>query len=67
MVVAFMRPGLPVAVLEEHLNATSQQVFPPRTHGGPQGVLINLNQFTCQDDKARREGQVRSIPGKGLV
>lgn len=48
MVVAFVRPGLPVAVLKEHLNAAPQQILPARTHRRSQGVLVDLDQFTCR-------------------
>ncbi|TNN73090.1 hypothetical protein EYF80_016576 [Liparis tanakae] len=48
--------GLPVAVLNEHLNAAPQQILPARTHRRPQGVLVDLDQFTCR----RRTGGGRA-------
>lgn len=59
MVVAFVRPGLPVTVLKEHLNATPQQILPAWTHRRSQRVLVDLDQFTCrggQKEDERREG-----------
>lgn len=51
MVVAFVRPRLAITVLKEHLNATPQQVLPAWTHRRTQGVLVNLDQFTCREEQ----------------
>lgn len=48
MVVAFVRPRLPITVLKEHLNATPQQILPARTHRCSQRILVDLDQFTCR-------------------
>lgn len=65
MVVAFVRKGLPVAVLQEHLDATPQQVLPARTHGRSQRRLVDLNQFTCRGGQTagRKEGWVEPSQG----
>lgn len=56
MVVAFVRPGLPVTVLKEHLNATPQQILPAWTHRRTQRVLVDLDQFTCRGEQ-KEEGK----------
>lgn len=55
MVVAFVRPGLPVTVLKEHLNATPQQILPAWTHRRSQRVLVDLDQFTCRGGQKEDE------------
>lgn len=51
MVVAFVRPWLPVTVLKEHLNASPQQILPAWTHRRTQRVLVDLDQFTCREER----------------
>lgn len=46
VVVAFVGPGLSVAVLEEHLDTAPQQILPARTHRRTQRVLVYLDQLT---------------------
>lgn len=50
MIVALMGPGLAIAVLKEHLNASAQQVLPARAHGGPQRALVDLDQLAWFGD-----------------
>ena len=45
MVVPLMGPGLAIAVLQEHLDASAQQVLPAWTHGGSQRTLVYLDQL----------------------
>lgn len=56
MIVTFVRPRLPVAVLEEHLNAAPQQVLPAWTHGRAQGVLVDLDEFTWREERTEADG-----------
>lgn len=47
LVVAFEGPRLSLTSMDEHLQAASNQVFPPWAHGRVKRVLLfNFNQFT---------------------
>lgn len=75
MIVTFVRPRLPVAVLEEHLNAAPQQVLPARTHGRAQRVLVDLDEFTWREERTEADGgrnewrvaRRNSIEGKAVA
>lgn len=46
--MAFVRPGLSLASMKEHLHAAPHQVLPARAHSGvKRALLLNFNKFTC--------------------
>lgn len=68
MVVAFVRPRLPITVLKEHLNATPQQILPAGTHRCSQRILVDLDQFTCRGGRTggRVEGRKQEEVVRGI-
>lgn len=67
VVVAFVRPRLSVTVLKEHLNAAPQQVLPARTHRRAQRVLVDLDQFTCREEREEDRWRAESKLFRGSI
>ena len=68
MVVAFVRPRLPITVLKEHLNAAPQQILPAGTHRCSQRILVDLDQLTCRGGQTRGwvEGRKQEEDARGI-
>lgn len=53
VIVTFVRPRLPVAVLKEHLDAAPEQVLPARPHRRSERVRVDLDEFTWRQTGER--------------